>query len=264
MKPIAEETWMDFLEGNLPEVAAEALRQRIANEPEVAREWEALRESWDFMAGAEAVPEPSTQMDRNFEAMLAGYQQGQRSRPSMQERLNGLLGTWVVPRWAVSLLLILGGFVVGRLMGPSSGTTHELQSLTQEVQDMRSLMMLTLLEQPAAQDRMKAVSMTESLPAADGKVIRALVQTLHTDENVNVRMVAVEALARYGDQPLARMGLIEAIGKQDSPLVQVALADAMLELQASEAVPAFRELLQKPELDTTVQELVNETIEKLI
>ena len=95
-------------------------------------------------------------------------------------------------------------------------------------------------------------------------MIRALVQTLHTDENVNVRMVAVEALARYGDQPLARMGLIEAIGKQDSPLVQVALADAMLELQASEAVPAFRELLQKPELDTTVQELVNETIEKLI
>lgn len=137
-------------------------------------------------------------------------------------------------------------------------------ALTQEVQDMREMMMLTLLEQPRAQDRMRAVSMTQALPTADEKVIDALVQTLHTDNNVNVRLVAVEALAQYAEHPTARMGLIESIAKQDSPLVQIALAEVMLKLGDAQAVPAFEELLENPALDTTVQEVVQETISKLI
>ncbi|HAA19663.1 MAG TPA: anti-sigma factor [Cytophagales bacterium] len=263
MKPITEEIWMDYLSGNLSAEEMEAIGQRIEKEPEVAAAWEEIKSTWDLLTQAEPLPEPSTEMDAGFDAMLAQYAAKELKRKPLMEQLQSLLGTWVVPRWAVGALLLIIGFGLGRVLGPS-GESEEMVALTQEVQDMRQMMMLTLLEQPRAQDRMRAVSMTQSLPTADEKVIEALAQTLHTDANVNVRLVAVEALAQYSENPVARMGLIESIAKQDSPLVQIALAEVMLKLGDTQSVSAFEELLENPALDTTVQEVVQETISKLI
>ena len=258
-----ESMWMDYLHGELPEAEREALEQRLAQEPELRATYEALKADWDLLMVGGVVPEPSHEMDLAVESMIARASAKEASQSRWMEQLQGLLGTWVVPRWALGVFLLLIGVGVGRLMGPSADTRAEMQSLTREVQSMQEMMMLTLLEQPAAQDRMRAVSMTERLPQADEKVIAALVHTLQHDDNVNVRLVAVDALARYANHPVARMGLIEAIATQDSPLVQIALAEVMLQLHDSQAIPAFRELLQNPALDTTVQDLVRETIDEL-
>lgn len=262
MERITEEVWVEYLTGTLPEGQRAAIDKRIAEDPAVAAEWEEMEGTWQMMSAADAVPEPSTAMDEGFDAMLAGFQASQKPRKTWQERWQEIAGQWVVPKWAWGALLLLLGVGVGRWTVGSN--TGEMQALTQEVQQMQQMMMLTLLEQPKPQDRMRAVSMTESLPSVDGTVIEGLLKVLRTDPNINVRLVAVEALARYSEYPKARMGLISSIADQDSPMIQVALAEAMLMLGAKDAVPAFQELLEKPELDTTVEGLLEETIQKLI
>ncbi|MEQ8532682.1 MAG: HEAT repeat domain-containing protein, partial [Imperialibacter sp.] len=88
-------------------------------------------------------------------------------------------------------------------------------------------------------------------------------QTLNTDENVNVRMVTVEALARFGRYPEVRQALVSSISKQSSPMVQIALAEAMVALNEKGAVEALKGLLEKDDLNDIVRQKVQQSIEVL-
>jgi hypothetical protein len=78
----------------------------------------------------------------------------------------------------------------------------------------RQNMVLTLISQSSATDRLKAVGYTSELLQADERVIKALLFTLNHDENVNVRLVAVEALSRFAADPGVREGLVRSIAQQ--------------------------------------------------
>ena len=81
------------------------------------------------------------------------------------------------------------------------------------------MMMLSLLENPSATERLRAVGYTKNLNDANGRVIDALLTTLNNDPNVNVRLVTLEALAELAHDPRAREGLVQSLTKQESPLV---------------------------------------------
>ena len=88
--------------------------------------------------------------------------------------------------------------------------------------------------------------------------------TLNNDENVNVRLSAVEALKKYTAIPLVREGLIKSIIHQDSPLVQMELADLMVVLQEKKAVKSFEKLIDKEDVNSSAKEKMKESIESII
>jgi len=59
------------------------------------------------------------------------------------------------------------------------------------------------------------------LNVANQRVIKALFTTLNSDPNINVRLVAIESLAKYAETPEVRMELVKSIELQDAPLVQI-------------------------------------------
>jgi HEAT repeat protein len=128
----------------------------------------------------------------------------------------------------------------------------------------RQNMVLTLISQSSATDRLKAVGYTSELLQADERVIKALLFTLNHDENVNVRLVAVEALSRFAADPGVREGLVRSIAQQESPLVQVALADAMVALNEKRSVAPLRELLRRQGTDMYVKEKLESSIRILL
>jgi hypothetical protein len=132
----------------------------------------------------------------------------------------------------------------------------QIAQLTTEVQQMREVVMLTLLEKSSATERLRAVSLASEMPGANEKVVDALLETLNNDSNLNVRIAAVEALLQFADRPTAREGLIRALGQQESPLVQVALIDAIVSLRAAQAVPQLQKLLK----DNNTNELVKDKL----
>ena len=91
-----------------------------------------------------------------------------------------------------------------------------------------------------------------------------MLQTLNNDPNVNVRLATIEALYQHAENPTVREGLIAAITKQDSPLVQIALADVMLSLQEKKSVAELQKLLRKKDLNQAVEAKVKQTINVLI
>jgi hypothetical protein len=255
-----KEKWMDYMNGSISMQEWEVLKS-TADKAQL-EELDSLEKLWLAMDELPAVPEPSRNMDQRFYATLSEFRQAE-DRPAKASPFEGVLQLLSWRRLALGMLIFIVGGGFGYLLSPSGEYRQEISSLSSEVKDMKEMMMLTLLEKPAAQDRLRAVSLSSELSHADSRVIEALVQTLNTDENVNVRLVTVEALARFGAYPEVREALVNSISRQSSPLVQIALAEAMVALNEKGAVEALKGLLKKEDLNEAVRERVQQSIEVL-
>lgn len=253
---IAVEWWMDHLAGNLQKDKKAILDEYLEVHKTLANELQDTETYWLNMEALNT-PEPSTVMDQRFDAMLAGYQQ---ATPGSGFQWSIIL-SWFKQNWQVGLSAMAVGILIGVFI--INGTDKDVKSLNTEVQDMKKLLMLTMIEQPQAQERIKAVSLTSELPAVDTKVTDALISTLNHDQSINVRLAALEALVAYGDQIKVRTALIRSIATQQSPLMQVALADAMIMLREKSALKPFEQLLESDEVNDSVKSKLKSTIETL-
>jgi hypothetical protein len=212
--------------------------------------------------------EPSEKMKADFYRKLEEYKSVISQKEShiyslrnMPEeiRLPGL-----VRRLAyAAVLLVLAGLALYWYRSEMR-YKNQVNSMISEMQDMQKTMMLTLLRQPSPTDRLKAINISNRMNNADDKIIDALLNTLNNDQNVNVRLMAVEALCNYVNNPRVRIGLIQSIVMQESPIVQVALADVMVLLQEKRSVSELKKLLERNNIDKNVETKLKNSIELLI
>jgi hypothetical protein len=212
------------------------------------------------------VPEPSAGMHRKFKAMLDEAKTArflEERSPVHQLRSFLLPHFGLVPRLATALGLMIVGWFLGYQVTPRPERAR-IDLLASEIREMRKTVMLAKLQNPAAAERMKAVSFAEDLSGPDDAVLNALIQTMNADPNINVRLVSVDALARYAEKPEVREALVQAIIRQESPLVQLALADVMLALNEKRAVEPFRRVIADPRLDYAVKSRLENAVRLLL
>jgi HEAT repeat protein len=206
-------------------------------------------------------PEPSVHMKTDFRAMLDEFKAREKKPVA---RLS--VWTWLFqPRLSLGYgLIVLLGIAVAYWFGKSNLQEPPVREMQTQAHDPKQTMMLTMLDNPLASERMKAVNYTNNLKEVDKRVIDALLATLNNDPNVNVRLSTLEALAALGNHPEVRAGLIKSITTQDSPIIQLAIADVMVKLQEKRSLDSFKELLKQKGLDDEVRQKVKETMTKLI
>jgi len=264
-----ENLFTDYINKQLTPADKLAFEQHLAGCPACAEELKAIQQVWTAM-GELTVPEPSANMTARFDAMLANYKASVSHEASVWDKLKEQwLQLWQLqPRWpmaynlAVMAIVLAGGFWF--LKGGKSADDTKMQALASEVHDLKQTMMLSLLENPSASERIRGVSYTGEIKHADKEVIDALLATLNNDPNVNVRLSTLDALSGLANYPEVREGLVRSITQQDSPLMQSAIADVMLKLQEKKAVDPFKELLKQKNLDKGVRKKISKTISSLI
>lgn len=129
---------------------------------------------------------------------------------------------------------------------------------------MRQVMLLLLIDNPSATERLRAVGYTKELPDPNARVVNALLRTLNQDPNVNVRLATLKALMPLAqNDATVRLGLVHALAQQESPLVQAALADAVVQLPERRSVPPPRRLLKQANLDDMVKSKIEQSIQTL-
>lgn len=265
-----QELFTDYMNKQLsPEQQAE-LEAHAAGCNTCGQELAAMKELWNELGDLET-PEPSVNVKVKFYAMLDTFTASAEEKKGFWDNIaNNWNHLWQLqPRWpmAYSMLVVLISFACGYWIfssGRSNKQDQQLQALSSQVHELRQTMMLALLENPSASERMRGVSYTSEIKHADKQVINALLATLNNDPNVNVRLSTLDALAHLSDHPEVREGLIRSILDQDSPLMQSAIADVMLKLQEKRSVGSFKELLKQKDLDRGVREKIKETITQLI
>lgn len=207
------------------------------------------------------MPSPSSKMDVRFYDMLQQERAAQRSFSWRR------FFSWpeLAPKLALASFMLIIGFGVGYFTRPvPAGDSENISMVKNELSELKEMMMLSLLEKESATERLRAVSLTSEMDDASSKVTSALIQTLNEDENVNVRLAALEALKPYSKQSSVREELIRAIAKQDSPLVQVALADLMAQLQAKSSVKELEKILESERTPVEVKNRIKQSIDILI
>ncbi len=260
----ASALWIEYVQDELDKKKSEEMTAFLADNPAIKKEFEALATLWNKMDSI-PITEPSDQMDMKFQAMLSDYEIAPSKKFDPVSSLTALFQPLFESKMALASMMLFIGLGVGYLLsGESSATNQQLSNLNAEVYEMKKMMMLTLLGQPKAMDRMKAVQISNEIIEPDEKIFKALLRTLNNDPNVNVRLVAAQSLAGLAHNPMVRSGLIQAISNQTSPVIQNALADIMTGLMEKNAAGEFEKLLQQQNLDTLVKEKIKITLETLI
>lgn len=204
-------------------------------------------------------PVPSNDLDDRFYHMLALQKKQSRSFSW------GSFFSWpeLAPKLAFASIALIMGIGIGYILQPKETPANDIQALSAQVTDLKEMMMLSLLEKESATERLKAVNLTRDMGDASTKVTGALIQTLNNDENVNVRLAALEALIPYLKESEVREELIRAIAKQNSPLVQVALAELMAKIQEKASVKELEKIIQSDRTPADIKNRIKESIKIL-
>jgi HEAT repeat protein len=201
-----------------------------------------------------------------FYSALDAYQDGLRER-----RSGGLLSWWPSkPVWqfAVALGCLVVGLFAGQAVLGKRGSSDEMAErrkdemaeLRKEMSSMRQLVTLSLLQQQSAAERLRGVTYSYRAEPNDMEVLSALLETANQDSSVDVRLAAIDALRSFSNSSVARRGLVQALGSQNSPLTQIAVVDALTELREPSAAPVMRQLLARPDLDENVRKRLDSAL----
>lgn len=260
----------DYVLGKLTSEEEAAFLKCIESNEGLKAEFNDWRE---IQSNLDISQEPSSAMDDSFYDFLEKEVQKESEEPNTKGggRVRGLFGSQLfIPLMAASVMLLFGLFL-GKQWGASEieqgdalVIDTQIQESKKETEDVRTQLVISLADQTSAARRLEAASEASKLNIATDKVIQALFKMLNEDDNVNVRLAAVNSLSKYVDNPTVREGLVMSIVHQDSPHVQIALAELMVTLKEKESIESIEELLNKPDTNEAVKVKLQESINQII
>jgi HEAT repeat protein len=187
-------------------------------------------------------------MRARFDAALEAHQHRSTRRRLWPNSMSG----YGLQFAAAAALLILG-IALGRQLAPAPTVDPQIAGMREELRDMRQIVTLSLLQQQSASERLRGVSYTSQIDQPGTEVTSALLDALMHDPNDNVRLSAVDALKRFADHDMVRRGAVEALSRQTSPLLQMALIELVLEVGGSDAAGALRQMSRDTMVDAAVR-----------
>ena len=234
-----------------------ACRTEVAELNAVWRGLEAVKSDMD------AAPEGGAKA--RFQDMLAAYQAGMQAAQTPAPKTNVVAfpsrRLW---QGALAAGLLVGGLLVGRSLPQSSGGgSAEMAQLRSQVENLNQMVALSMLQGQSPSARMRGVTYSEKIVQPDPQVLDALLQAVNHDSSVNVRLSAVDALQKFGSDPEVARAMVSSIQGQDSPLVQIALVDMLVQLNARGVAPDLARLSQDSRLDQMVRQRLTWALPKL-
>jgi hypothetical protein len=171
-------------------------------------------------------------------------QPGHGGHPAKTVRLPFAAPVW---RVAAAIILLAGGIGIGMALrsrpAPEVSTNETLVALRQEVKEMKEEVMLNMIDDESASQRIKAVGYAEDMPSPNQQVIDVLVNTLNRDKNVNVRLAALYSLQRFADRRAVRDSLVNSLRNQTEPIIQVVLINLLAEKRDARAIKPIQDIM---------------------
>jgi hypothetical protein len=209
-----------------------------------------MYKTWNELDGLDT-PEPSHSMDVDFYAKLAAESAPAKSELTVVRRIP----------WFRNIAVAASIFMVGALAGfylMNLGSDAGL--MAGEVNKEDKMMLVS----NSSMTRLENISEMKEAPKLNDKIINALNQALINDPNVNVRLSAIEAMLHYADNPKVRANLIKAIPYQDSPIIQLTLAEVMIDLEEKSSKDEWEELFNSDNMEAEVKMQLQETLKPVL
>ena len=178
------------------------------------------------------------------------------------KRNNRIIGISFWAKIAATILIILGTFITGYFTGSKSGEVRELQA---EMNNLKQQVLLAGLKDYSGPQKIDAVYNIKTSGVANETLVSALVYTMNSDENVNVRLAAINALSEMMDKNSnIKTELIRSLSVQDNPLLQISLIQVLTESGVKEAKDEIESIYNNENTDEYVKEYAKDMIKTII
>ncbi len=246
----------DYLDGTLSPEEKQKFESSLSGCPEVQKEVEELE---SLQLELDTVSEKSVPFsaDAQFYKMLE-EQIGEQPK-------NAISFQWWQIAAAVALLVM--SFFAGRMTLNESGQVSdnkEIARLQQDVSEMKELVMLSMIDNERASERIQAVKYITEVPAPNEKLLNSLVKTLNTDPSPNVRLAAARALQRFSNSQVVRSELVKSMELQKDPIVQIELINIMVQLEEKSAIRQLKKWSESADTENIVKKQAKVGIDILI
>jgi hypothetical protein len=250
----AKELMASYWKHELATDEAPELQQHLESCAECSAELAALGGLWERLADL-PVPEPSRALDARWELTLASL--------TVPRRTWSFANFWPAsPVWQATVALAC--LVLGLLVGTSLPRgNNEIAKLHEEIASTREMVALSLLQQQSATERLRGVDYTGRMRTLEPEVVSALTEAVAHDSSVNVRLAAIDALSKADRSPAVLQSLTQSLPRQDSPMVQAALIDYLVDARDRRALGTLRQLAEQPDLNPAVLERTRFAVQEL-
>jgi hypothetical protein len=208
-----------------------------------------LSHLWEALGSIEAEgPDAAAtlRMRGRLDALLASHNAG----PVSWRARHALQAVAAIVVLAIGLALGMG---IARYTAAPAAPPSEIDVMRRELQDLRHMVTLSLLQQQSATDRLKGVSWSGQIDAPRNDIVQALLDALANDPNVNVRLASLDALERFADREPVRRAAVDAVQTQMSPLVQIALIDFIVKTGERESLEVLKRIADDPQVHEAVR-----------
>jgi hypothetical protein len=253
---------IDFVDKTLDKEKTELVRQHLESCKTCSNEVDGLVVLFDKMNMVED-EQPDDSLKHNFASMLEAEKQ--KTLGSTTKKTGRKV--WLqspLSQAAAGIAILIAGMMLGLLFRTNSVSNQEVAALQNEVNNIKDMLILTKLNQPVASERIIAASYLEEMSAPDHQVLEALITTMNTDDNSNVRMAALNALAKFRNEQLVKDALVETLSVQTDPIIQISLINILVGMQESRAVEEMYKIIENNSTNESVKKLAEQGILTLI
>lgn len=254
----AKELMAAYWQRELDGAEQTALEQHVETCAECGAEMTALGGLWERLADLPA-PEPSQALHARWQSTLE----------TLTSSGKPVARTWSFAKfWPASPVLqaavALACLLIGLLAGINVPRGNkEIAKLHEEIASTRDMVALSLLQQQSATERLRGVDYTGRMQTMEPEVVSALTEAVAHDPSVNVRLAAIDALSKASGSPGVLQSLTQSLPRQDSPMVQAALIDYLVEARDRKALGTLRQLAAQPDLNPAVLERTHFALQQL-
>ena len=250
---------IDYIDGKLDESQSAMLEEKIKGDPKVNREYNKLREVMGVMQRG-IVQQPDKGLETGFLSMLEDeiielentLQDLEKGIHKKKEKVYSLKLSWPLGL-AASVTLVLLGAMIGVFI-TNSGQNEQISQLKKEIDATKAAVISALQNESSASQRIMGVNASFELDEADDEIITALINAMNDDDNINVRLAAIEALYQFSSEEKVKASFINALATQKEPVIQLALINILVNLKENRAINNMQKIIEDAETIESVKD----------
>jgi HEAT repeats/Putative zinc-finger len=258
---------IDYLDRNLEEKVHQEIEKHLETCERCIDDLKDIQQLLNLISKADMI-KPDDSLRINFYHMLHSEIKKNESGKSLSS--GKIKDTWYSRsqfRIAAGAALLIAGTFIGMLINGRLNNSYaldEVKQLRSEVSNIKKTAMFTMLEDESSSDRIQAVSYADQLDKPDPNVVEVLVRTLNNDKNVNVRMAAAYALAKFADQHAVCDSLVKSLSMQADPILQVTLINILAERKVKSALIPIQKIISNKSTLKEVRAVAENSLRVLI
>lgn len=250
-------TLMDKLAGNLSENDARAFEETVRKDKTMEKNYQFFTQVWDDLGEIDEKHEVTDSLSQKFYTQLAEEQKKEENTflarlLRFKEQISSV--SPMSRNISFGLFLLAFGFILGGKFNTQKiEVNHRVEPATTNDNQNVSFVLST--------DKIQQIHALGANTQMKDETIAHLKSIIKTEENTNVRLAALNQLNKSNQGDSFRQFYLQQLEKEQSPLIQVALLNSVIESsRTKETINTMETMLANRRLNPIVYEKIKKDL----